>query len=153
MEKVTVFLGGTCADSTWRDELIPMLGENIEYYNPVVPDWNEEAREREKMHRKEDDICLYTITPEGTGFYSFVEVTDDSNKRPARTVLCLLMEANGKRFEGHMEKCALQTAALVSDNGATVVTSLEELADYLNSFEKEPKQIDINKIMKKKRDE
>jgi len=29
-----VFLGGTCNESTWRDELIPML--EIDYFNPVV---------------------------------------------------------------------------------------------------------------------
>ena len=29
-----VFLGGTCNNSTWRDELIPQL--KIDYFNPVV---------------------------------------------------------------------------------------------------------------------
>ena len=100
MEKVTVFLGGTCADSTWRDELIPMLdSEKVEVFNPVVPEWTEECAEREKYHRENDDICLYVITPEGVGFYSYVEVTDDSNKRPERTVLCVLTSANGKTYD------------------------------------------------------
>ena len=44
MEKVVVFLGGTCNGSTWRDELIPML--EVSFFNPVVPDWNGEAYER-----------------------------------------------------------------------------------------------------------
>ena len=36
MEKVTVFLGGTCAKSTWREELISKLdSERIETFNPV----------------------------------------------------------------------------------------------------------------------
>ena len=34
-----VFLGGTCNESTWRDELMPLLkNEGVEYFNPVVED-------------------------------------------------------------------------------------------------------------------
>ena len=135
MEKTTIFLGGTCADSTWREELDGMLDhEKISTFNPVVPDWTPECQIEEDMHRENDDICLYTITPEGTGFYSFVEVTDDSNKRPDRTVLCVLQEANGKKFEGHNLKCVLKTMKLVSANGVVVVDSLENLAEYLNTY-------------------
>ena len=138
MEKVSVFLGGTCADSTWRKELIPMLGENIEYFNPQLGpgEWNDEAAEREKLHRETDDIRLYVITPEAEGFYSFVEVTDDSNKMPEGTVLCVLLEANGKTFEGHMEKCVKKTAALVAENGVPVFANLEDVATYLNGLKK-----------------
>ena len=135
MEKTTIFLGGTCADSTWREELDGMLDhEKVSTFNPVVPDWTPECQIEEDMHRENDDICLYTITPEGTGFYSFVEVTDDSNKRPDRTVLCVLQEANGKKFEGHNLKCVLKTMKLVSANGVVVVDSLENLAEYLNTY-------------------
>ena len=85
------------------------------------------------MHRENDDICLYTIKPEGEGFYSFVEVTDDSNKIPDKTVLCVLTEANGKKFEGHNLKCVLKTMKLVAKN-RVVVESLEDLANYLNQY-------------------
>ena len=34
-----VFLGGTCNDSLWREELIKKL--EIDYFNPVVDDWTE----------------------------------------------------------------------------------------------------------------
>lgn len=137
MEKVKVFLGGTCASSTWRDELLRRLDEDrIETFNPVVPNWTKECQIEEDYHRKNDDICLYVITPEGTGFYSFVEVTDDSNKRPERTILCLLESANGKEFEGHTKKCALKTMKLVAENGAKVFDNLDSLAIYLNNIEK-----------------
>lgn len=36
-----VFLGGTCNESAWREELIQML--NVDYFNPVVDDWTEEC--------------------------------------------------------------------------------------------------------------
>ena len=137
MEKVTVFLGGTCANSTWREELISKLDpERVETFNPVVPDWTEECQKIEDYHRKTDDICLYVITPEGIGFYSFVEVTDDSNKRPERTVLCVLDEANGTSFDGHTKKCVLKTSKLVAQNGVPTFTNLDDLAVYLNSYQK-----------------
>lgn len=141
MEKVTVFLGGTCASSTWREELEEKLDkENVETFNPVVPDWTPECQKIEDMHRENDDICLYVITPEGEGFYSFVEVTDDSNKRPERTALCVLTEANGKKFEGHNLKCVLKTMKLVANNGVFVTDSLDKIAEYINSFSKGEKE-------------
>jgi hypothetical protein len=139
MEKVKVFLGGTCASSTWREELQSRLNpERVETFNPVVPNWTPECQAEEDYHRKTDDICLYVITPEGEGFYSFVEVVDDSNKRPESTVACILLEANGKKFEGHMLKCALKTTRLIVKNGVFVARDLDELALFLNSYEKKP---------------
>ena len=138
MEKVSVFLGGTCGESTWRKKLIPTLEEHVEYFNPQLPPgaWNEEAQKVEDFHRETDDVIVYVITPEGEGFYSFVEVTDDSNKRPATTILCVLTEENGKKFEGHMLKCALKTMKLVAKNGVIVVDSLEKLTAILNGYQK-----------------
>ena len=146
-EKVTVFLGGTCAGSTWRDELIPMLDERVEAFNPVVADWTPECQAIEDDHRENDDVCLYVITPEGEGFYSFVEVVDDSNKRPDRTVLCILTERDGKEFSKHNLKCAKKTAELVLANGATVTDSLEKVALILNGFQKK-EQVQIKVITK-----
>lgn len=146
MEKVKVFLGGTCADSTWREELIEKLDQTkIETFNPVVPDWTPECQAEEDYHRATDDICLYVITPEGIGFYSFVEVTDDSNKRPSQTVLCVLESANGKEFDGHNKKCAFKTMKLVADNGVQVFDNLDNLATYLNGYEKEDHKVKIKK--------
>ena len=83
-----VFLGGTCAESTWREELINKL--TIDYFNPVVEDWTEECMAEERKQRETCDYCLYTITPRMKGVYSIAEVIDDSNKRPLKTVFCLL---------------------------------------------------------------
>lgn len=143
MEKVSVFLGGTCGESTWRKELIPMLDEHIEYFDPQLPPgaWNEEAQKVEDYHRETDDVIVYGITPEGEGFYSFVEVTDDSNKRPSTTILCVLTEANGKSFEKHALKCVKKTVKLVSGNGVIVVDSLEKLAAVLNGYQKQTQTV------------
>ena len=79
-----VFLGGTCNESTWRDELIPQL--KIDYFNPVVDDWTPECMKEEIKQRGKCDYCLYVITSDMTGVFSIAEVIDDSNKRPSKTV-------------------------------------------------------------------
>lgn len=88
--KKKVFLGGTCGKSTWRDELIPLL--EIDYFNPVVDDWNEEAYQKELYEREHCDYVLYVITKDMEGVYSIAEVVDDSNKRPNKTIFMFIEE-------------------------------------------------------------
>lgn len=47
MKERKVFLGGTCNNSKWRDELIPNL--TVDYFNPVVDDWTPEAAKKEVL--------------------------------------------------------------------------------------------------------
>ena len=44
-----VFLGGTCAESKWRDNIIPQL--KCEYFNPVVDDWTPECQKIEERKK------------------------------------------------------------------------------------------------------
>ena len=97
-----VFLGGTCNGSDWRDKLIPLL--NIEYFNPVVEDWTAECQAEEIKQRKECDYCLYVISPKMTGVYSIAEIIDDSNKRPKKTIFCILEEDGSEKFTDHQLK-------------------------------------------------
>ena len=83
-----VFLGGTCNNTIWREKLIPIL--KIDYFNPVVDDWTLECQKEEIKQRNKCDFCLYVITPSMKGVYSIAEVVDDSNKRPSKTILCIL---------------------------------------------------------------
>ena len=53
--KNKVFLGGTCNESTWRNELIPLL--KIDYFNPVVEDWTPECQAEEERQKNEE--CNY----------------------------------------------------------------------------------------------
>ena len=70
------FLGGTCAETTWRDELIPLLiGANIKYFNPVVKDWTPECQSIEEDEKNNKcNVHLYVITPEMQGVYSIAEI-------------------------------------------------------------------------------
>lgn len=122
-----VFLGGTCSGYKWRNELIPML--KCDYYNPIVKNWSEEDRLREVHERETCDYVLYVITSWMSGVYSIAEVIDDANKRPEKTILCVL-------FDGFNKKMTTSLRAVVNlaiDNGATVCGSLETVAAFLNS--------------------
>lgn len=128
-----VFLGGTCAESTWREELINKL--TIDYFNPVVEDWTEECMAEERKQRETCDYCLYTITPRMKGVYSIAEVIDDSNKRPLKTVFCLLdydILPNLFKFDESQLKSLEQVGKMVERNGGKFFRSLEEVANFLN---------------------
>ena len=126
-----VFLGGTCNGSTWRDDLIPQL--KIRFFNPVVEgEWRPEHLEEELRQRQECDYCLYTITPRMTGVYSIAEVVDDSNKRPEKTLFCVLRTDGDRHFELFQLKSLRAVANLLKLNGVQIFETLEDVADFLN---------------------
>ena len=127
-----VFLGGTCNGSTWRDNLIPLL-KTIDYFNPVVEDWNEECMAEEIKQRKTCDFCLYVITPKMTGVYSIAEAVDDSNKRPEKTIFCIMEEDDGEKFDKHQMKSLEQVGKMVKENEG-IFLGLDELAFFLNNI-------------------
>lgn len=120
-----VFLGGTCSGYKWRDDLIPML--NCDYYNPIVKNWSEEDRLREVHERETADYVLYVITSGMKGVYSIAEIIDDSNKRPAKTIVCILYD----NIDVQMARSLQATLNLAKSNGATVLNSLEDVAFFL----------------------
>lgn len=121
-----VFLGGTCNETAWRSELIPML--NIDYFNPVVDDWTPDCIDIENGEKQICDFNLFVITKEMTGVYSIAEVVDISNKFPNKTVLCILY--NG--FDEGQRRSLKAVEALVKSNGANIFSSIDEVADFLN---------------------
>ena len=132
-----VFLGGT-KNSTWRDDLIPMLeAQGIEYFNPIVDDWDEAAQQRELQERESCDICLYCITPKMTGVYSIAELIDDSNKRPEKTVLVVLEEDPSMpipwrrpAFDSGQKRSLEQVGCMVVGNGGKYCNSLRSASEY-----------------------
>jgi hypothetical protein len=127
----TVFLGGTCNGSLWREDLVPQL--TINSFNPVVPNWTRECQAEEIKQRETCDYCLYVLTPKMTGVYSVAEVVDDSNKRPAKTVMCVLESDGDATFTPHQIKSLKQTGEMVVANGGRSFNSLAEVAAFLNS--------------------
>lgn len=131
-----VFLGGTTNNSNWREDLIKDL--KLDYFNPVVKDWNEKAQEREIHERKTCDFVLYVITPKIEGFYSIAEVIDDSNKRPEKTIFAYILQDDDKEFTKHQIKSLDMVGKMVKENGGRWFKTLSEVADYLN-FKKNEK--------------
>ena len=126
-----VFLGGTVNGSTWRDYIMERL--EIDYFNPVVPNWNDEAYEKELYERKTCDYCLYVITPKMTGFYSIAEVVDDSNRRPDKTIYCLLNNDDGTVFTPHQIKSLKAVGKMVVKNGGKWFETIDDIIEFLNS--------------------
>jgi len=124
--KKKIFLGGTCNDSTWRNRMMIYLHEaGLEWFNPVVDNWDEGAQKNELREREECDFCLYCITPKKTGDYAVAEVVDDSNKRPEKTVLVLLQtDGAGYCFDHRQWKSLSAVAKLVKQNGGQVFDDL-----------------------------
>ncbi|MGM0437537.1 MAG: nucleoside 2-deoxyribosyltransferase domain-containing protein [Bacillota bacterium] len=131
-----VFLGGTCNNSDWREKLISML--DCDYFNPVVDDWDEEARKREEKEKENADFRLYVITSEMKGVYSIAEVVDDSNKHPYKTIFCVL--ENG--FDEGELRSLNAVKEIVKNNVKNKVSyprvydNLESVAALLNEINK-----------------
>ena len=137
-----VFLGGTCNESTWRDGLIEIL--EIDYFNPVVDDWTEECYQEELRQREICDYCLYVITPRMRGVYSIAEVVDDSNKRPEKTIFCIVTADFSDTgdiimFDEQQLKSLDKVGVMVQNNGGKYFRTLREVAKFLNNTNKEGK--------------
>ena len=126
-----IFLGGTCPGWDWRKELIKLL--KINYYNPIVPCWNETVKKIELEERENCDYCLYVITPYMRGVYSIAEVIDDSNKRPEKTIFCFLDDIkNNKIFDNKQKNSLIEVGKMVERNGGKYLKSLQEIAEFVN---------------------
>lgn len=131
MKTKSVFLGGTCNGSTWRDQMVALL--TINSFNPVVPNWTDACYKEELRQRDICDFCLYVITPRMTGVYSIAELIDDSNKRPTKVVFVYLEHDDTCSFDCHQIKSLAATAKMVSANGGMTFTSLRSAASYMNN--------------------
>ena len=125
-----VFLGGTCSGYKWRDDLIPMI--ECDYFNPIVKNWSETDRLREVHERETSDYILYVSTSGIKGVYSIAEIIDDSNKRPEKTIVCILYDGIEKKM-AHSLKAVVNLAV---SNGVTSCSSLHEVASFLNARSK-----------------
>ena len=110
--KNKIFLGGTCAKTTWRDELIAVL--QVPYFNPVVEYWTPECQANE-MDEKENkcNIHFYCITKEMTGVFSIAEIMDSVNIKGKRTILQVVPDG----FENHQLKSLSAVVDLVNLRG------------------------------------
>ena len=62
------------------------------------------------------------------GVYSIAEIIDDSNKRPEKTIVCVLYDGIDEQISTSLKA----TLNLAQSNGATVLNSLNDIAEFLN---------------------
>lgn len=130
-----VYLGGTVNGSTWRDYIVSKI--KIDYFNPVVKNWDELAHKKELYERRHCDFVLYVLTPKMTGFYSLAEVTDDAIKRPDRTIFCFLKEDGQDEFSDDELISLHNVGKRIERNGGLWLQSLEEVIEHLNTAKKQ----------------
>jgi len=128
--KNKVFLGGTCNQTTWRDELIPML--DIDFFNPVVEDWTEECQEIERKEKNLCNIHLYLINKKMSGVFSIAEMIDSAHD-PDRTTIAIF---NPEGFSKGQIKSFDATIEMILDHGEFAVLSsdLKRVALLINEI-------------------
>ena len=134
-----VFLGGTCAESKWRELIIPQL--RCDYFNPVVEDWTPECQENEEREKKICNYHLYVITPKMQGVYSIAEAVNDSRSlSKGGCVFCVTKEDDDRDWTKAELKSLNATAKLIENNGGKICNSLDEVVSYLNGIDDMLKQ-------------
>lgn len=83
-----IFLGGTCAETTWREELITLL--KVPSFNPVVKDWTPACQEIEEYEKLFCNIHLYVITSAMQGVFSIAEVIDSVHDNKKMTIFHII---------------------------------------------------------------
>lgn len=124
----SVFLGGTCAGSEWRSAFEPV----INCFNPVVPEWTDEAAAKEIKVRKDACLRLYGITPRMQGVYSIAEVVRDASIRPRGTALLLFKKDADAEFTDSQWKSLEAVATMIRSLGAKVFYA-DSVEDYKSS--------------------
>ena len=133
-ESNKVFLGGTCNESTWRDELIPKLEEiDFNYFNPVVEDWTPECQDIEIYEKANNcNIHLYVITNKMKGVFSIAEAIESVFNKDKKTIFCVLDGFDGD-FPDYQVKSLEAVGRMVERNGGKYVSSLDKIIEILNT--------------------
>jgi hypothetical protein len=127
--KNKIFLGGTCAETTWREELIEVI--QVPYFNPVVKDWTPECQAIEATEKEHEcNIHFYCITSAMIGVFSIAEVIDSVHTKGKRTILHVIPDG----FEKPQLKSLQAVVDLVNLRGgiAYIDSELYRSARVLN---------------------
>ena len=138
-----IFLGGTCANTKWREELIPYLEKsNIEYFNPIVEDWTPECQAIEEDEKNNKCDChLYVITKEMMGTYSIAEIINSAWQSIlyGTTVNCvvfaILDEGTWKKHERKSFDATMNMVKNIAPHNSICcyVKNMMELAEYFTA--------------------
>ena len=126
----TTFLGGTCATSTWRRELIPLLGDDVCYFDPQLGpgEWNDAAAKEEDACKTVCKVLVFVLTPDSLSAYSGFEIGVLCSKNPERMIFCAYGD-----FPEDQQKGVGKIGRDVVKMGGTVCSDLHEIAELVNS--------------------
>ncbi len=122
-----VFLGGTCANSTWRKDLISKLRDNVPYFDPQVEKWTKADAAREDACKPVARFNVFVITGDALGTYSGWEIHEEAMKDASRLIFCTVGELPANQVKG-IGKIKEGLTCM----GATICESLDEIANLLN---------------------
>jgi len=158
-----VFLGGTCSETNWRDKLKPLLV--TDYFDPVVKDWNDEAKINEEREKISCDLVLIVITPQMKGVFSIAEAVEVSNKNPEKLLFVVFNSWEGLYFSKSSIHSLNAVTNLIKNNGCKTIQYgdfkddfiIERLAKEINDISEDVVMIDhryldddFNQLLKKK---
>ena len=136
-----IFLGGTCADTTWRDDFIKEIeGSEIEYFNPVVKDWTPECQAIEEDEKNNKcDTHLYVITKEMMGTYSIAEIINSAwqavvyGTKVNFVIFAVLNEGTWQKHEIKSFNAVMEMVKHIAPHNsiALYVKNMKELTDYI----------------------
>lgn len=138
MDRVHIFLGGTCGANNWRETFTSsLMGNGLSanaIFNPVVKDWNEEAQHREEAAKATARYLLFYIADPMDGVnqlsaYSMVEATMSLYDKPERTVVIF----DTGSMSGHPLKAINQTRKVLATRfpQGNIFASPKEAIDWL----------------------
>lgn len=126
-----IFLGGTCNETRWRDELTGMLNTR-NFFDPVVADWTPECQ-RIEIDEKENkcNVHFYCITSAMIGVFSIAEVVDSVHNKHKITILQIIPDG----FDTRQIKSLRAVVELVEMRGgiAYIDNDLSRAARILNN--------------------
>lgn len=140
-KKRRIFLGGTCNNSTWRNELMPLLDKKgIEYFNPVVEDWTPECQEIEEYEKNyKCNVHLYVITKEMIGTYSIAEIVHSAHLAAMygtqidKCIFCVLDEGTWQKHERKSFDAIMKLICNIAPQNVECgyITNMEQIANGL----------------------
>ena len=140
MNKIKVFLGGTCADTNdYRESVTKALeASGYDYFNPIVDDWDKEAQKNEVAQKEVCDVHLYVITSAMMGTYSIAEVVESAITRSYDGQLTIFLRVR-EGFCDRQWRSLDAVASLVENYHATSITAktADEAPDSIVSIIKE----------------
>lgn len=135
--KKSVFLGGTCGTSTWREELTSNLQfeeNNVILVDPRVEDYvYERDSVLEEIAKEECELVIFGITNTANtaSIYSFVEASWLAAKGKDVIVYCNLEEFE----DGPVKKSIKNSLGFFASEGVKIVKTINELAKEVINFE------------------